>query len=257
MPKEMKHNIVNDLVNDRFWALHFRFFVLQFFFNFDSLFGGLVRWFTVERFSRECSTASSTITEKFCSNCELPYPEPHRKRLISVGPADLTDILSCYVVNAHSLKKPNALQLLQTEMFACICDVAAVIDTWLSKAVDSTAIQIDCYTLHRNDGSGQRGGGIAVYVKERYNFSILSTANSHSGKLLGHELMWLRISKNAQIYIFGLVYHPPKPIYDSHDFTVNFLMISISLVAHFRKLLFTSLAMLTDLILPNSQSMLV
>jgi len=106
-------------------------------------------------------------------------------------------------------------------MFACMCDVAAVTETLLSKAVDSTAIQIDGYTLHRNDRSGRRGGGIAVYVKERYNSSILSTANSHSGKLLGHELVWLKISKNAQIYIFGLVYHPPKPIYDSHDFTVK------------------------------------
>ena len=102
-----------------------------------------------------------------------------------------------------------------------MCDVAAVTETWLSKAVDSTAIQIDGYTLHRNDRSGRRGGGITVCVKERYNSSILLTANSHSGKLLGHELMWLRISKNAQIYIFGLVYHPPKPIYDSHDFTVK------------------------------------
>ena len=33
--------------------------------------------------------------------------------------------------------------------------------------------------------------------------------------------MWLKVCKNAQIYIFGLVYHPPKPIYDSHDFTVK------------------------------------
>jgi len=64
------------------------------------------------------------------------------------GPADLTDILSCYVVNARSLKKPNALQLLQTEMFACMCDVTAVTETLLSKAVDSTAIQFDGYTLH-------------------------------------------------------------------------------------------------------------
>jgi len=65
-----------------------------------------------------------------------------------IGPADLTDILSCYVVNARSLKKPNALQLLQTEMFACICNVAAVTETWLSKAVDSTAIQFVSCTLY-------------------------------------------------------------------------------------------------------------
>ena len=97
-----------------------------------------------------------------------------------------------------------------------------LLETWLSKTVDSTAIQIDGYTLYRNDRSGRRGGGIAVYVKERYNSSILSTANSHSRKLLGHELMWLKaFFKNAQIYIFGLVHHPVKPIYDSHDFTVK------------------------------------
>ena len=102
-----------------------------------------------------------------------------------------------------------------------MCDVAAVTETWLSKVVDSNVINIDGYTLHRSDRSRRKGGGIAVYVNYRYPSSILSTTNSCSGALLGHELMWLKIVKNAQTYIFGLLYHPPKPIYDSRDFSAR------------------------------------
>jgi len=61
-----------------------------------------------------------------------------------------SDLLGCYVVNSRSLKKVNALQLLETEMSSCMCDVAAVTETWLSKTVDSN-FKIDGYTLYRSD----------------------------------------------------------------------------------------------------------
>ena len=124
-----------------------------------------------------------------------------------------------------------------------------LLETWLSKTVDSTAIQIDGCTLYRNDRSGRRGGGIAVYVKERYNSSILSTANSHSRKLLGHELMWLK----AFLRMLRSTYLDSYTI-QSNQFMIriilqlNFLMILMSLVklvAYSRKLYFTSLVILT------------
>jgi len=40
-------------------------------------------------------------------------------------------------------KKVNALQLLVTEMSSCMCDVAAVTETWLSKTVDSNFIKFE------------------------------------------------------------------------------------------------------------------
>jgi len=30
--------------------------------------------------------------------------------------------------------------------------------------------------------------------------------------------MWLEITKKGQHYVVGLLYHPPKPIYDPRDF---------------------------------------
>jgi len=76
--------------------------------------------------------------------------------------SDNSDLLSCYVVNARSLKKTNALQLLQTEINSCMCDVAAVTETWLSKTVDSNVTKMDGYTLYRSDRPCRRGGGIAL-----------------------------------------------------------------------------------------------
>ena len=132
--------------------------------------------------------------------------------------SDLRDVLSCYVVNARSLKKVNAVQLLQTGMISCECDVAAVTKTWLSKAVNSNCIAIDGYTLYRRDRARRRGGGIAMYVKDRCQSKALLASNSVKGATAGHELMWLEIIKKGETYIVGLVYHPPKPIYDSKEF---------------------------------------
>jgi len=63
----------------------FRFLLFFKFFDFDKLFGGLVHWFTVEQFrllygsciSRECSTATSTITEMFRSSCVSCRTQSH------------------------------------------------------------------------------------------------------------------------------------------------------------------------------------
>ena len=97
------------------------------------------------------------------------------------------------------------------------CDVAAVTETWLSKAVNSDYITIDGYILYRRD----RGGGIALYVNDRYLSKALLTTNSDKGASVGHELMWLEITKKGQTFIVGLLYHPPKPIYDSNEFVTT------------------------------------
>ena len=167
------------------------------------------------RKSRRPVPASTVLTE-------LPKATSSRtitaNRTVSNSQTNHSDLLSCYVVNARSLKKVNALQLLETEMSSCMCDVAAVTETWLSKTVDSNFIKIDGYTLYRSDRARRKGGGIALYVKELYQSNLLLTTNSHNGILAGHELMWLKITKKGQDYIVGLLYHPPKPIYDARDF---------------------------------------
>jgi len=56
--------------------------------------------------------------------------------------------LSCYVINACSLKKPNALQLLSTEVFSQDFDIAAVTETWLTKNIADSDISIPGYNLY-------------------------------------------------------------------------------------------------------------
>jgi len=57
--------------------------------------------------------------------------------------------LSCCVVNACSLKKPNALHLLTTEICSHEVDVAAVTETWLNKNIASSDLTVACYRLYR------------------------------------------------------------------------------------------------------------
>jgi len=77
---------------------------------------------------------------------------------------------------------------------------------------------LEGYTLYRRDRARRRGGGIAMYVNDRCQSKALLTSNSVKGATVGHELMWLEIIKKGQTYIVGLLYHPPKPIYDSKEF---------------------------------------
>ena len=58
---------------------------------------------------------------------------------------------------------------------------------------------------------------IDAYVKDIHQSNVLLTTSSHNGTLVGHELMWLKITK-----MVGLFYRPPKPIYDSSDFVTRF-----------------------------------
>ena len=75
--------------------------------------------------------------------------------------------------------------------------------------------------MYRRDRARRRGGGIALYVNDRYLSKALSTTNSDKGALVGHEFMWLEITKKGQTFIVGLLYHPPKPIYDSSEFVTT------------------------------------
>ena len=113
-------------------------------------------------------------------------------------------LLSCYVINACSLKKPNALQLLITKLCNFAIDVAAVTETWLNSNVSSCELTISGYKLFRRDREGRKGGGLCIFVKDSVTADsiIIPTANSESTSDYMHEILHLKLVKNNQVYLF-------------------------------------------------------
>ena len=81
--------------------------------------------------------------------------------------------LLCYVINACSLKKPNALQLLSTEVFSQDFDIAAVTETWLTKNIADADISIPGYNLYRCDRIRRKGGGVCVFVRDSLDSDVI------------------------------------------------------------------------------------
>jgi len=128
-----------------------------------------------------------------------------------------TTLLSCYIINARSLQKNNAVQLLSSELNAIDGDVAAVTETWLSSKVRNDYINIPGYNFFRQERQRRKGGGVGVFVRESLRAEVISTPSHDVGIQKGHELICVKILKSTVTYILVTVYHPPKPIYNPQE----------------------------------------
>jgi len=130
-------------------------------------------------------------------------------------------LLSCYVINARSLKKNNCVQLLSAELSGADVDVAAVTETWLNKSITAAYTAIPGYSFFRQDRTRRKGGGVGIYSRSSLISEVVETPYHAVGLQSGHEIICVKITKCSQLYLLTVVYHPPKPIYNSHDFLVR------------------------------------
>jgi hypothetical protein len=83
-----------------------------------------------------------------CSSCVL-----------SVNDNCLARILA---VNARSLAKNNAVQLLETDLPSFNIDIAAATETWLHKVRSDSYVSIKGYSIFRLDRMGRKGCGVCT-----------------------------------------------------------------------------------------------
>ena len=93
--------------------------------------------------------------------------------------------LSVFFLNATSLAKPNALQLLVQ------CDCAVITESWLTKKQQDTMFSMADYSLFRHDRKGGKAGGLCVYVRQNVACSVFETVNSVACPTDKIEIMWL------------------------------------------------------------------
>ena len=81
----------------------------------------------------------------------------------NTSPSDLVDslsgCLSFYLLNATSLAKTHAIQLLSKDIKANNASQALVAETWFTVKHDSSSLCIPNYTLIRRDRVKRKGGG--------------------------------------------------------------------------------------------------
>ena len=121
-------------------------------------------------------------------------------------------------VNATSLAKPDALSHLQVDLLSYDVEIGLVAETWMkkSKHLDSM-FSIDGYCLLRQDRPNRKGGGVLAYVKNDLLAERLSFLRSCSNAK--YEVLWFKCKhpKLAFMFYYCVIYHPPKPIYDSKE----------------------------------------
>ena len=137
-----------------------------------------------------------------------------------------------YSVNATSLAKPNALQLLHADLKSYNIHVALVVETWFNDKIDDALISIDNYVLVRLDRYSlqkRKGGGVCAYVR---NDVVCSTLKQRNLSVPDLEYMWIRCAYANKSYVIACIYHPPKPRYPAqmliHELTADLEELSLS-----------------------------
>jgi len=71
---------------------------------------------------------------------------------------------------------------------------------------------------------GRRSGGVAILIRKGIDVELHSVIND----VAQYETLWLRVFWNMNTIICAVVYHPPKPIYNTLSFK-DFLIENVDL----------------------------
>nr|XP_053633351.1 uncharacterized protein LOC128689237 [Cherax quadricarinatus] len=117
--------------------------------------------------------------------------------------------LSIYYTNSRSAR--NKMDELRLVASAGNIDVFAITETWFnSKRRDMPAeCHIQGFKLFQVDRSIGKGGGVALYVRDRLNCCILIKTGIKS-EVTHTESVWIEFSEGHEKLILGVIYRPPN-----------------------------------------------
>lgn len=190
--------------------------------------------------TRKKRTISVKITHRLPDTNNLTYThfKPYRPRVLANFPINpklidspgqrstfkpvASSTLARYpvilLINPTSLAKPHALQHLQADILSHDVDIAAVTESWLKSHHLDQNFTVQGYNLYRLDRLKRKGGGVCLYIRASFSDIQLLNLNNVCGYNSLFELLFvkLKLSDNS-IFLVGVLYHPPKPLYYTAD----------------------------------------
>ena len=110
--------------------------------------------------------------------------------------------------NIRSLRNSAHWTQLQKFVIETQIEVIALSETWLNTTIPNIEINIEGYTLYRQDRLHKRGGGVVAYVRKDIKVTILKEISSVSTDLF-HQL-WLKLQhKKSRSIVMCVSYRPP------------------------------------------------
>lgn len=109
-----------------------------------------------------------------------------------------------YLINATSLAKPHALQMLASDFRQFNAYVGCVTETWFNENMTSNCVHVDGFSLYRKDRKKRKGGGVCIYVKDFLPSCIYYSSNDF-------EVIWVKVSFHGNCFFIAACYHPLTP----------------------------------------------
>lgn len=136
------------------------------------------------------SGQSQQSTAEIILDALKPHP-----RALHVGHANVQSL----VAHFHEFK-----EIVSTLEFHAIL----ISESWLKPTLPSSIVDIDQYTLLRNDRTGRGAGGVCAYIRQDLKPKIISASNSQYSKR--PEYMFIEVTTMSQKCLLCVVYKPPK-----------------------------------------------
>ena len=90
--------------------------------------------------------------------------------------------------------------------------LAFITETWLKESISESIVNIQGFTILRNNRISNNHGGVCVYVKDdNIKYRVLDELSCCHD----HEILWLhlrptRLPRGVSCLIAAVVYHPPR-----------------------------------------------
>jgi len=134
-------------------------------------------------------------------------------------------------INATSLKKKNALQLLHTNVLSHNCDFVLIDETWFTDKQNDTELSLPGFFLFRLDRKSRIGGGVCIfYICSKYQDCKTIQSIPLASNL---EILWIQCIAQGVLYYIACCYHPPKNRYPPSQFCDQFSSDVYSLIASY------------------------
>ena len=84
-------------------------------------------------------------------------------------------------------------------------DVFAVCESWLNHTITDSEIAVHGYGVHRKDRPNSIGGGVCLYVKNDYTFTV-----SNDLMFDDVEALWGELKLDSRSLLISVIYRPPS-----------------------------------------------